>query len=125
MLSLPFFLGHVGVHGDGGEVALAQKAIKLTCTERVLHEDDDLVVTKFVKQVVETAVLLILSELNVVLLQTVESKLRLVIDVDLQWILHELLADRFGLVGKCGRKHHDLLLRWRGAEDLLNIATHI
>lgn len=124
-VSLPFFLGHVGVDSNGWEVALAQEAIEFTGTERVLDENDDLVVAQFIEQIVEAAILLFLSELDVILLQSVQSKFRLVVDIDFEWVLHELLAHRLSLVGQCGRKHHDLLLGWRGSEDLLHIATHI
>ncbi len=122
---VPLLLTDTRVHGDTWEVALAQKAIKLRSTHSALDEDDDLVVVELIEDVVETTVLLRLAELDVVLLQTVEGELGLVIDVDLQRVLHELLADRAGGGGERGRKHHDLFLGWRGTEDLLNVAAHV
>ena len=107
------------------EVALAQEFVKFSGSEGALDEDYDLVELKFIEQLIKLAVLLLLIKLDVVLLETVEGKLGLVIDVDFEWVLHELLADRSDLLGKCGAEHHDLLLGGGGAEDLLNIAAHV
>lgn len=123
--NLPLFLAHTRVDSDTGEVALAQKLIKLGGTESALDKDDDLVELELVEQVVELAVLLALTDLEVVLLETVKSELGLVVNVDLERVLHELLADGPGLLCKGGGKHHDLLLSRGRAEDLLDIATHV
>lgn len=94
--ALPLLLTDTRVHGHRREVALAQKTIELRGTNCALDEDDDLVVVQLVKNVVETAILLLLAELDVELLQAVKSELGLVVNVDLKWVLHELLADRAG-----------------------------
>ena len=99
---VPLLLGNTGVDGDTGEVALAQKLVKLGGTEGALDEDDDLVELQLVEEVVELAVLLGLTELDVVLLETVEGELGLVVNVDLQRVTHELLADGAGLLGQGG-----------------------
>lgn len=108
-----------------GEVALRQQTVELSRTLGRLDEDDDLVELELIEEVVELAVLLLLLQLNVVLLETVEGELGLVVDVDLQRRLHELLADGTDLLGEGGREHHHLLLLGRRAEDLLHITAHI
>jgi hypothetical protein len=122
---IPLLLRDTRVDGDTGEVALAQKLVELSGTESALDEDDDLVELQLVEEVVELTVLLSLTKLDVVLLETVESELGLVINVDLQGVAHELLADGTGLLGKGGREHHNLLLCWGSAEDFLHIAAHV
>lgn len=69
---------------DGGEVALLEESVELRGTGDRLDEDTDLVELQVVEEVVELAVLLLLLELEVVLLKTVESELGLVVDVDLK-----------------------------------------
>jgi hypothetical protein len=113
------------VDSDTGEVALAQKLVELGGTERALDEDDDLVELQLVEQIVELAVLLSLAKLDVVLLETVKGELGLVVNVDLQRVTHELLADGTGLLGQGGREHHNLLLCWGSTEDLLDVAAHV
>ena len=46
--------------------------------------------------------------LHIVLPQSVERELGLVIDVDLHGILHELLADGTNILRQCRREHHHL-----------------
>jgi hypothetical protein len=55
----------------------------------------------------------------------VKSEFRLAIDDDLEWISHELLADRLRGLRERGAEHHDLLLHWSCLEDVLNITSHI
>lgn len=107
------------------EVTLPKESVQLGCTKGALHEYDDLVELEVVEQVVQLAVLLSLAKLDVVLLQTVQGKLRLVIDVDLERVAHELLADRAGFLGQGGAEHHDLLGGRSSTEDLLYITTHV
>jgi hypothetical protein len=113
------------VDRDGREVALTEQLVKLGCTHGALHEDDDLVELKLVKEFVELPVLLLLIELDVVLLEAMQRQLGILINVMLSRILHELSADRLNLLGQSGAEHHDLLLRRRDTEDFLNIASHI
>lgn len=89
---LPLLLTNTGVDRSTGEVALAQKLVKLCATQSRANEDDNLVELQLIEKVVKFPVLLTLVELHVVLLQTVESQLLFVIDVDLERVLHELLA---------------------------------
>ena len=91
---IPFFLTDTGVHGDGGEVTFAEKLVKLSCTERTLDEDNDLVELEGVEEVVELAVLLGFVELDAVLLKTVEGEFGIVVDIAFERISHEFLADR-------------------------------
>ena len=122
---LPLLLADTGVHSDTGEVALAQQTCPARCTQCALDEDDDLVELEVVEQIIELAVLLALAELDVVLLKTVEGELGLIIDVNLERVPHELLADGTDLLGESGAEHHHLLLGGSGTEDLLNIAAHV
>ena len=56
-----------------------------------------LVELEVVEQVVELPVLLLLLELEVVLLKTVESQLGLVIDIDLEWLAIYISKSPHGL----------------------------
>ena len=58
------------VDGHRGEVALLQQLVELDGALHALDEDDHLVELERVEQLVELAVLLVLRELDVVLLQT-------------------------------------------------------
>ena len=78
-----------------------------------------------IKKLEELAVLLVVLQLDVVLLEAVEGELGLVVDVHLHRILHELLAHGSDVLGQGGREHHDLLLVRGRAENLLNVATHV
>jgi hypothetical protein len=122
---VPLLLRNTRVDGDTGEVALAQKLVELSGTESALDEDDDLVELQLIEKVVELTVLLSLTKLDVVLLETVEGELSLVVNVNLQRVTHELLADGTGLLGEGGREHHDLLLCWGSTEDFLHVTAHV
>lgn len=113
------------MHSDGWEVAFAKKSVELGGTSSVAHEDDDLVEFEGVEQLVELAVLLRLAKLDVVLLKTMQGELGLVVNVDLERVLHEFLADRSNFLGQGGAEHHNLLLSWCVSEDLLDIAAHV
>ena len=125
MVDLPLLLAHTGVHGDTGEVALAKQLVKLGCTESAFNEDDDLVEFEAVEQVIEFAVLLSFTQLDGVLLETVESEFSLIIDEDLERISHELSADGSNLLRERGAEHHDLLVGRCCSEDLLDITAHV
>jgi hypothetical protein len=113
------------VHGGAREVAFAEQLVELSAAQGRSHEDDDLVELERIEEVIQLAVLLALIELDVVLLKTVEGQLLLIIHIDLERVLHEFLADHADILGKCGRKHHDLLVRWGGPEDGLNVIAHV
>jgi hypothetical protein len=104
-------LADTGVHGDGAEGRL--------------DKDDDLVVLQLVKKVVEFAVLLGLSKLDIVLLETVKSEFRLFLLNVLAGVAHEFPADRKNFLRKGGGEHHDLLLGGCDTEDFLHIAAHV
>lgn len=78
------WLGKGRVDADGGEVALLEKGVELGCALDRLDKDTDLVELEVVEEVVELAVLLAFLELEVVLLETMEGELGLVVDVDFQ-----------------------------------------
>jgi hypothetical protein len=122
---LPFLLADARVDCDRGEIALAQELVQLGGSDRALHEDDDLVELELVEQLVELTVLLLLIQLDVVLLETMECQLRLVVDVNLKRVLHELLANRSHLLRESSAEHHHLLLGRGSTEDLLDITAHV
>jgi hypothetical protein len=72
-----------------------------------------------IEQLVELTILLILCELDIVLLQAVQSEFR-VVDVNLHGVLHKLFAHRAHLLGECRGKHHHLhTFREAGREERL------
>lgn len=123
--NLPLFLTDTRVHSDTREVALPKQLVELGRTLGALDEDDHLVELKVVEQVVQLAVLLLLVQLDVVLLQTVKGELGIVINVDLERIAHELLANGADLLGESGAEHHNLLIGRGGTEDFLYITAHV
>lgn len=91
----PLVLAEVTVHGLGRQSLLVQDLGQLDCVRDGLDEDDDLVEVKGIDQVSQLGVLLVFGELHVVLLQTVQGELRLVLDEDLSWVAHKLTAGNF------------------------------
>lgn len=122
---IPLFLTDSGVDSSAGEVALAKKLVELRAAKSRTDEDDDLVELQAVEKVVELAVLLLLVKLHVVLLETMKCQLLLVIDVDLERVLHELLADNADVLVEGGREHHNLLVLGSSTEDGLDIVAHV
>src|SRR3954465_16038355 len=102
---------------DGGEVALDEQAVEFVGAHGRLDEDYDLVELELIQEFVELAILLLFVKLDVVLLQTVQRELRLVVDKDFQWGLHKLFADGADIWRERGGKHHDLLALRSGSED--------
>lgn len=107
------------------EVTLPQELVKLCRTDGTLNEDDDLVELKVVKELIELAVLLCFTEFDVVLLKTMQSEFGIIINIHLERVSHELLANRTDLLGKSGTEHHHLLISRSRAENLLNISAHV
>lgn len=110
---------------DAWEFLLLDNLVQLLGIVLLVGEDDDLVELEVVEQVDQLHDLLLLVQLHVVLLQTVQVQLRFVIDVELKRILHEHLADIFGLLRERSRKHHHLLLVLYAHENLLHLGSHI
>jgi len=111
--------------GNRREITLAQKLVKLSSSESTLDKDNDLIEGELIKQLIQSAVLLLFVQFDVVLCETVQSKLGVTVNVDLEGILHELLADWLDLRGEGSTEHHNLLLGRSGSEDILDIASHI
>ena len=111
--------------GDRREVAFSEELVKLGGSESALDENDDLIELEGIEQVVELSVLLALVESDGVLLQTVQGKLGLIINIDFHGISHEFLADWSDLLRECGAEHHDLLLSGSGSEDFLDVSSHV
>lgn len=125
LVHIPLLLTDARVNCGTGEVALAQKLVELCAAQSRADEDDNLVELQFVQKVVKLPVLLTLIELHVVLLQTVQSQFLLVVDVDLERVLHELLAGLADLLCEGGGEHHNLLVGGCSAEDGLDIIAHV
>mmetsp|Transcript_5810 Transcript_5810/g.12664 ORF Transcript_5810/g.12664 Transcript_5810/m.12664 type:complete len:340 (+) Transcript_5810:682-1701(+) len=109
---------------DRREVALLKQLVELDGALNRLYEDNHLVELERIEQLVELAVLLVLGQLDVVLLEAVQGELGIV-HVDLHRVLHELLADDAHLWAKSGREHHHLLLMRGRLEDLLHVLAHV
>ena len=108
-----------------GEVAFAKQLVELGRTDGALDENNDLVELEIVEKLVELTVLLSLIKLDVVLQETVQRQLGILIDEVLRRVLHELAADGLDLVGQGRGEHHHLLLHRSGAEDLLHVTAHV
>ena len=91
----------------------------------LLGEDDNLVELEIIKQLDELPDLLVVVELDIVLLEAVQGQLGLVVDVQLEWVLAELLTNFLGALGQSGREHHHLPLRVGAHENTLNLLSHI
>lgn len=89
----PFFLADTGVDGDAGEVAFAKYFVQLGGSESALDEDDNLIELECVEEIIQLAVLLPFAKLDKVLLEAVKCELGLVVNVDLERVAHEFLAD--------------------------------
>ena len=124
-LDVPFFLADPGMHCSTGETTFPKDLVQFGSPTSALDENNDLVELEVIQQLVQLTILLRLAEFDVELLETVQGKLGLVVNIDLKGVLHELLADRTNIMGERGRKHHDLLLGSCSSEDVLNIATHV
>ncbi len=107
------------------EVAVDKDIVQLGTSNCAPYEDDDLVKGECVEKIVQLSVFLRLAKLDVILVQTVKGQLGFIVNEQLGWVLHELSADGANLLGESGAEHHDLLLRWRGTEDLLYVASHV
>lgn len=59
------------------------------------------------------------------LLETDEGQLGRIIDINLEWVVHELFADGTNALVESGREHHDLLFVGSFDVDLLDITTHV
>ena len=124
-MNLPLLLADTRVDCNRREVTFTKQLVKLGGTDSALDENDDLIELELIEEFVELAVLLALIQLDVVLLETVQRQLGVLVDVMFRWVLHELAADRLDLIRQGSAEHHNLLLRRGGAEDLLDIASHV
>lgn len=95
---IPLFLAHAGVYSNARKVAFPQQFIQFCSSNGTFHEDDDLIKLQRIKQVTELSIFFPFAEFDIVLLKTMECKLGLIINVNLERILHELLADRTNIL---------------------------
>jgi len=120
-----FFLIHGSVNIDGGEVLFLEERGERDAPLHGLDEDNDLVEFERVEQIEKLSVLLVLLDLDIMLLETVEGQLGFVVDEDFHGILHEFFADRSDFLRQSGGEHHYLLFMRSLTEDLLDISSHV
>ncbi len=84
-----FFLIHGSVNIDGGEVLFLEERGERDAPLHGLDEDNDLVEFERVEQIEELSVLLVLLDLDIVLLETVEGQLGFVVDEDFHGLQRE------------------------------------
>jgi len=118
-------LSEVTVHGLGGEGLLVKDLSQLDGVRNSLNKDDHLVEVEGIDEVGQLGVLLVLIELNVVLLETMESEFALVLNEDFSRVTHELLASLLNVTGKSSSEHHDLLVVRSFLENVLDITSHV
>ena len=90
------------MNGDRGEVVLPEDGIEHLCALYTLHENYHLIELQRVEEVDQLLDLLLLLNLQVVLLKTVEGQLGLVINEDLELVAHELATDVLHISGHGG-----------------------
>ena len=117
-------LGQVTVHGLGGKGLLVEDLSQFYGVGHSLNKDDDLVKIECVDEIRQLGVLFVLLELHVVLLETMEGQLALVLDKNFSSITHELPAGELNVTGEGGGEHHDLLGVRGIFEDLLDVGPH-
>ncbi len=87
------------MYSNAGEVAFAEDLIQFGCSKSTLHEDDHLIEFKCIEEIVQLSVLLSFAELDEILLKSVQGKLGLIVDIDLERVSHEFLADGSDFLG--------------------------
>lgn len=108
----------------GRDSVLVQNLSQLGSVGNRLDENDDLVEVKRVDQIDELLGLLVGLQFDVVLLETVQSQLGLVLNKHLGGVAHELAAGVLDVVRQRGGEHHHLLVVGRLLEDVLDVAAH-
>jgi hypothetical protein len=82
----PLVLSHARMQAGAREIAHHQESVELYGPFHLAAENHDLVELQSIQQVIELSVLLRLCELDVVLLQTVQSQLVLLVNIDFEWL---------------------------------------
>jgi len=81
------------VNGNRGEVAVHQELVQLHTSLNGANKDYDLVKFQSIQEVNELSVLFVLIQLDVVLLQAMESELSTIVDIDLKRLKMEVSCD--------------------------------
>ena len=79
-------LAHAPVDGNGGEVLLYEELGEGNTPLDRLDKDDDLVEFQHIQKLKQLPVLLRVLQLDIVLSQSVQCQLGLVVDVNLHWL---------------------------------------
>jgi len=118
-------LTEVTVHSLGRQGLLVKDLSQFDGVRYGLNENDDLVEVEGVDEVRQLGVLLVLVELHVVLLETMESEFALVLNQNFGRVTHELLAGSLDITGEGGSEHHDLLVVGSLLENVLDVSSHV
>lgn len=124
-LGNPLMLLHGSMTSDGRDGLFIQVLAEEVGSFSLPHEDDHLVELELVNQFQQSLDLLVLRYLQVVLSQTMQSQLGLVVNKDFLLLLHELDADLSDGLGHSGTEHHDLLVSGGFLEDVLDVSPHV
>mmetsp|Transcript_2101 Transcript_2101/g.3157 ORF Transcript_2101/g.3157 Transcript_2101/m.3157 type:complete len:277 (+) Transcript_2101:517-1347(+) len=119
------FLRHASINADRREIAVVKQLVEGLCALHRFDENNNLVKVKSIEKIVKLAILLVFVNHQIMLNQTVEGKLRFIIDDDFGGVIHELLAESPHFIINGCREHHNLLVVGRKLKDELDIGTHI
>jgi hypothetical protein len=91
--NVPVLLRQSRMHSNTWKIAFAKQLVELSAACSTLDKDDDLVKFHCVEKKVELPILLVFAQANIVLLETVQSELGIVVNEKLKRVSHEFLAN--------------------------------
>mmetsp|Transcript_5006 Transcript_5006/g.18790 ORF Transcript_5006/g.18790 Transcript_5006/m.18790 type:complete len:315 (-) Transcript_5006:625-1569(-) len=117
-------LAHTTVDADRWELhILGEKLVQLLRSWNSSHKDYNLIVLESIEERNQLFGLLLLWQLNVVLLESVQREL-LLVNLYVQCIVHEFLCNCTHIIIQSGGEHHHLLVARSALEDLLYSHSH-
>lgn len=120
-----FFLAHSAVNTDCWKAVFNQKFCQCSCSESRLNKYNNLVERKWVEQIGEFSVLLILFEFTKILLKPMKRQTSFVVDMNLKWSFHKLFTNLSHILFHGCAVHLNLLVVWSEFKNILNILSHI
>jgi hypothetical protein len=118
-------LSEVTVHSLRRKSLFVEDFSQLNSVRNSLHKDDNLIEVKSIDEVSQLSILLVLIKLHVVLLKSMESEFRLVLNKHFSGVTHELFASGFDVSRKGGSEHHNLLVVRSLLKDVLDVTSHV